>query len=132
MANSSATKILVVEDDEVAAEFAQMALQGAGYEVVVATDGNAGLEIAAEDEDIALVVLDIGLPDISGYEVAARIRTDPDLVDMPILMLTSKNSRQDKFSGLVLAEANAYLIKPTDPARLVATVEVLLRRKPEA
>ena len=58
------------------------------------------------------------------------MRIDPNLVDMPILLLTARTSQQDKFSGLVLAEANAYLTKPTDPARLVATVEDLLGQRP--
>ena len=92
-----ATKILVIEDDDVAAAFAQTALQGAGYDVIIAVDGQAGLDIAAKDGGIALIVLDIGLPGITGYEVSARIRTDPNLVDMPILMLTAKSSQQDKF-----------------------------------
>ena len=61
MTNSSATKILVVEDDEVAAAFAQTALERAGYEVIIAVTGQEGLDIAVKDEDIALVVLDIML-----------------------------------------------------------------------
>ena len=72
MTNSSATKILVVEDDEVAAAFAQTALERAGYEVIIAVTGQEGLDIAVKDEDIALVVLDIMLPDITGFEVSAR------------------------------------------------------------
>ena len=56
--------------------------------------------------------------------------TDPDLADMPFVMLTAKTSQQDKFSGLVLAEANAYLTKPAVPARLVATVQALLSQRP--
>ncbi len=60
--------------------------------------------------------------------MAAQIRTDPDLEGLLIVILTSKDSQGDKFFGLVLADANAYLTKPADPALLVDTVECLLRQ----
>ena len=85
-------------------------------------------EIIDQNND-ALVVLDVGLPDISGYEVCARIRTDLDASDMPVLMLTAKSSEQDRFSGMVLAYADAYLTKPADPLTLLATAESLIRRR---
>ena len=122
-------RVLVIEDDEVAAALAQSILEEAGYEVVVAADRQAGLNIATNYDQIALVVLDVGLPDISGYEVCARIRTDLDSLNLPVLMLTVKSSEQDRFSGLVLADADAYLTKPADPVNLVATVEQLIRRR---
>jgi two-component system catabolic regulation response regulator CreB len=129
MDNGPTRRILVIEDDEVAAEFAQSVLEEAGYEVVVASDGQTGLDIATSDDKIALVVLDVGLPDISGYEVCARIRTDLDASDIPVLMLTAKSSEQDRFSGMVLADADAYLTKPADPLTLLATAESLIRRR---
>lgn len=123
-------KILVVEDDPDAARLAQYALQAEGYEVVVASDGQAGIDIATAQEDIDLIVLDIMLPGMNGYEVCSRLRLEPEMMKLPILMLTAKTGEQDRFSGLVLAEANAYMTKPADPDEFVNTVKTLLRQYP--
>lgn len=130
MTDERRRKILVVEDDPDAAKLAQYALEVEGYEVVVASDGDAGIEIATTQEDVDLVVLDIMLPGMSGYEVCSQLRLDPQTMKLPVLMLTAKTGEQDKFSGLVLAEANAYLTKPADPAEFVEAVKSLLRQYP--
>lgn len=123
-------KILVVEDEPNAAKLAQYTLEGEGYEVVVASDGLSGLEIATTQEDVALIVLDVMMPGMNGFEVCSKLRLQPEMDELPVLMLTAKTGEQDKFNGLVLAEANAYMTKPADPAELVETVKTLLNRYP--
>ena len=123
-------KILVVEDDPDAATLAQYSLQQEGYEVVIATDGEAGLEMATTDEEIDLIVLAIMLPGMNGYEVCQQLRLQPETEKLPVLMLTAKAGKQDKLTGLAMAEANVYLTKPADPATFVKTVKALLRKYP--
>lgn len=122
-------KILLVEDDPSAARLAQYTLQQEGYEVVVATEGRPGLEIALNDEEgFDLVVLDLMLPDMDGTEVSAALRGNPDTADIPIMMFTARASEEDRFAGLTFAGADAYLAKPADPGELVEMARQLLRR----
>ncbi len=116
--------ILIAEDEPNIASFAKMYLEAAGFRVEVAGRGDVALErIAAERPD--LLLLDLNLPGVDGFEVTRRIRQGG--AGMPILMLTARDDAVDKVVGLELG-ADDYVTKPFDPRELVARVRAVLRR----
>jgi DNA-binding response OmpR family regulator len=115
--------ILIVEDEENIASFVAMYLEKEGYAVDVAGTGNDGLELAGAGNH-HLVILDIMLPDIDGFEVCRRLRHDSSI---PIIMLTARDASTDKVVGLELG-ADDYVTKPFEPRELVARVKSVLRR----
>jgi pilus assembly protein CpaE len=119
-------KILVVDDDIQTLKLVGLVLDRKGYEIIVAQEGKTALKKArAEDPD--LVVLDIMMPDIDGYEVSRRLRADPQTADLPILMFTAKSEVQDKVTGFE-AGADDFLTKPIHPQELLSRIEALLLR----
>lgn len=116
-------RILVVEDEERIRQFLQRGLSYEGYRVDVAEDGQIGLEIA-RDQPPDLVLLDVMLPGLDGIEVCRRLRSGGDV---PILMLTAKESIEDRVAGLD-AGADDYLVKPFAFDELLARIRALLRR----
>ncbi|HYJ60683.1 MAG TPA: response regulator [Actinomycetota bacterium] len=121
--------ILVVDDDPDIARFVEVNLRSAGYDVVVAGDGEQALERAA-DLRPDLVLLDVMMPRIDGFEVAQRLRRSPSTANASIIMLTAKALSADKVTGLQ-AGADDYIIKPFDPIELLARVKGTLRRAKE-
>jgi len=119
-------KILVVDDDLQTVKLVGLVLDRRGYEIIAARDGEQALNKArAEDPD--LVVLDVMMPKMSGYEVSRQLRSDPKTADLPILMFTAKSQVQDKVAGFE-AGADDFLTKPIHPQELVSRVEALLAR----
>jgi DNA-binding response OmpR family regulator len=117
-------KVLLAEDDpDISAPLAR-ALRREGYDLVLATDGPSALESALDDE-IDLIVLDIGLPRLDGLEVCRRLRSDGQTV--PVLILTARADEVDTVIGLD-AGADDYVTKPFRLAELLARVRALLRR----
>jgi two-component system response regulator MprA len=116
-------RILVIEDEERIRNFLQRGLTFEGYRVDTAPDGEAGLEIA-RDNPPDLVLLDLMLPGLDGLEVCRRLRS---VSDVPILMLTARESVEDRVTGLD-AGADDYLVKPFAFDELMARVRALLRR----
>jgi two-component system, OmpR family, alkaline phosphatase synthesis response regulator PhoP len=115
--------ILVVDDEQRIIELAQLYLEQEGYHVTSANDGKAALQkIIAEKP--ALVVLDLMLPGMDGWEVCRRVRAESDV---PIIMLTARSDDIDKIVGLELG-ADDYLTKPFNPRELVARIRAILRR----
>jgi diguanylate cyclase (GGDEF)-like protein len=121
--------ILVVDDDPDIARFVEVNLRSAGYEVAVASDGEQALQKAAELRP-DLVLLDVMMPRIDGFEVAQRLRRNPQTANTSIIMLTAKALSTDKVLGLT-AGADDYIIKPFDPIELLARVKGTLRRAKE-
>jgi diguanylate cyclase (GGDEF)-like protein len=121
--------ILVVDDDADIARFVEVNLRSAGYDVSVATDGEEALERAAALRP-DLVLLDVMMPRIDGFEVAQRLRRNPQTANASIIMLTAKALSTDKVLGLT-AGADDYIIKPFDPIELLARVKGTLRRAKE-
>ena len=121
--------ILVVDDDPDIARFVEVNLRSAGYDVSVASDGEEALESAAEMRP-DLVLLDVMMPRIDGFEVAQRLRRNPQTANTSIIMLTAKALSTDKVLGLT-AGADDYIIKPFDPIELLARVKGTLRRARE-
>ncbi|MFN8504261.1 response regulator [Kouleothrix sp.] len=116
-------KILVVDDDLELLGLIAFALRQAGYLVIESADGGAALaDFAREQPD--LVILDVNLPTLSGFEVCRRIRAE---AATPIMMLTVRNSEEDQVHGLD-GGADDYLTKPFSPRTLLARVRALLRR----
>ncbi|HEX2164991.1 MAG TPA: NAD(+) synthase, partial [Thermoanaerobaculia bacterium] len=122
---SEAARILVVEDEAAIAEGLALNLGLKGYDVGVAGDGRKALE-KLEAEDWDLVLLDVRLPEVDGFEVCQRLRARGDFT--PVLMLTARTQPDDVVYGLKLG-ADDYVTKPFDLAELLARVEGLLRRR---
>lgn len=116
-------KILVVEDELKIARLVREYLTGAGFDVVTAATGPAGIT-AFRSERPDLVVLDIGLPEVDGYDVTRTIRSQ---TSTPIIMLTARSDETDRIIGLELG-ADDYVVKPFSPRELVARVKAVLRR----
>lgn len=120
------TKILIIEDEEKFARFVEMELTYEGYEVSKAFEGRHGLELA-QSGDYDLVLLDIMLPGLSGMEILRRLRRTSDV---PIIMLTARDSVIDKVSGLD-SGADDYITKPFAIEELLARIRTVLRKLPQ-
>ena len=117
--------ILIVDDTASLRHLLKAVLQRQGHSVREAREGRAGLEQATSQLP-DLLILDIGLPDISGIDVARQLRASPLLRDLPILMLTGLSSTDNMVAGLQVADD--YVTKPFEKRELLARVDVLLRR----
>ncbi len=119
-------KILVIEDTPSAAMLSQYILEQEGYEVICESNGLEGLR-KAQNERHDLIILDILLPGLNGYEICSRLREKRETAKskLPILMISAKTSNFDRTIGL-LRGANAYLGKPVAPSTIMATVKKLL------
>ena len=119
-------KILIVDDDLDTLKLVGLILQRHGYDIVAANGGLPALQkAAAERPDI--ILLDLMMPDLDGYEVTRRLRADTSLAHIPIIMFTAKTMLDDKVAGFE-AGADDYLTKPTHPSELIAHVKALLAR----
>jgi CheY-like chemotaxis protein/MinD-like ATPase involved in chromosome partitioning or flagellar assembly len=119
-------KILIIDDDVDTLRLVGLMLQRQGYQVVAASNGSQGLTKAMEDRP-DLILLDVMMPDMDGYEVTRRLRKDPATATIPILMFTAKTQLDDKVTGFEVG-ADDYLTKPTHPTELQAHVKALLAR----
>jgi DNA-binding response OmpR family regulator len=126
-AGIAAAKVLVVDDDPILRELVKRVLERWKHSVVTAADGAAGLRLVFSERP-DLVVLDVDLPDMDGWQVLGRIR---ELGEMPVLMLTAKGQELDKVRAL-RGGADDYLTKPFGNEELPARVEALLRRAKQA
>jgi diguanylate cyclase (GGDEF)-like protein len=121
--------ILIADDDEDIVSFVEANLRLEGYEIVMAADGEQALQLAY-DRLPDLVLLDVMVKKVGGYEVCQRLRSDTRTRNMSIIMLTAGTLSADRVVGLT-AGADDYLIKPFDPVELVARVKTALRRSRE-
>ncbi len=119
--------ILVVEDEPSIAEIVGLYLNRAGYEVVVAADGAVALEVL-EQREPELIVLDLMLPKVDGFEITQWVRARGDI---PIIMLTARAGETDRIAGLEMG-ADDYVVKPFSPQELVSRVRAVLRRSRQA
>lgn len=120
-------KVLIVDDERMLVETIEYNLQKAGFDTAVAFDGESALALAREQRP-QIVVLDLMLPKLSGWEVCRALRQEPDLrSELSILMLTARGEEADKVVGLELG-ADDYMVKPFGMRELVARVRALLRR----
>lgn len=117
-------RLLLIEDDEMLGKAVRAGLKQDGYTVDWLTDGEAGLE-ALQSDDFDVVVLDIGLPGMSGFEVLQRLRKQK--MTLPVMILTAYDAVSDRITGLD-AGADDYLIKPFDLDELLARLRAITRR----
>ena len=115
--------ILIVDDDPRLRDLVRLTLERAGHAVLTAADGRAALVHAAREAP-ELIVLDVGLPEMDGFEVCRRLRTSSDV---PILFLTARDDEIDRVVGLELG-ADDYVTKPFSPRELAARVKAILKR----
>ncbi len=119
-------KILVIDDDDAVNELIKVNLELAGYEVCSAKDGISGFA-AAKQEEPDLIILDVMMPDVDGYTVAKRIRENPQIKDIPIIMLTALGMLDNKVKGFDIG-VDDYLVKPFEIEELKVRVRALLKR----
>lgn len=119
----------MVDDDPDIVEMLGGLLEGEKYEVLYAYGGEECLEkLSSEGEDVDVLVLDLMLPDIDGYEVCRRLRQDPRFTSLSIIMLTARRDTVEKIAGLKVG-ADDYLTKPFDAHELLARIRAQLRIK---
>ena len=119
-------RILAADDSASMREMVRMSLNSAGFAVTSAADGDEALRLAAQTA-FDLVLLDVNMPVLDGFEVIRALRAEPDYRHTPILMLTTENSPDRKREGKS-AGATGWIVKPFDPAQLIATVHRVLLR----
>ena len=117
------SKILIVEDEEAIADLEKDYLELSGFDVEIANRGDVGLQMALE-RDFDLVILDLMLPEVDGFEICKQVR---DSKNTPIIMVSAKKDDIDKIRGLGLG-ADDYMTKPFSPSELVARVKAHLER----
>ncbi|MCM1003788.1 MAG: response regulator transcription factor [Candidatus Gastranaerophilales bacterium] len=120
------TKILVVDDDLAINELIKINLELQGYQVIQAYNGTDGFALAKQEEP-ALIVLDVMMPEVDGYTVAQRVRQCQEIADTPIIMLTALSELKNKVTGFDIG-VDDYLTKPFEPEELVVRVRALLKR----
>lgn len=119
------TKVMIMEDEEAIRGFIRINLKREGFTVIEAGSGEEALQIALQEDEIDIAILDIMLPGIDGLEVCQKLRAR--YPQMGIIMLTARGQEQDKIEGFALG-ADDYVVKPFSPAELMARVRALLRR----
>ncbi len=124
MSDTRPERILIVDDDVAIARMLQQLLESVGYRIHTETSGQAALTYAME-EPPALVILDLRLPDLNGYDVCRRLRHLYSGWTLPVIMLTGMDRPVDQLRGFAHG-ADAYLTKPCDPSELLKTVGLLL------
>jgi two-component system alkaline phosphatase synthesis response regulator PhoP len=129
-AHMAKESLLVVEDEESILELLDYNLSKEGYDVSGVTSGEAALE-AARTKSPGLILLDLMLPGVDGFDVCRILKSDPKTKHIPIVMLTAKGEEADIVAGLELG-ADDYVTKPFSPKVLVARIRALLRRAPKA
>ncbi len=120
------TKILVIDDDHAINELIKVNLELNGYQVIQAFNGIEGFAVAKQEEP-ALIILDVMMPEVDGFTVAQRIRQNPETADVPIIMLTALSQLNDKVTGFNIG-VDDYLTKPFEIDELLVRVRALLKR----
>ena len=121
-------KILVVDDESRMRKLVRDFLVKAGYDVIEASDGKEAVDLFFDQQDIALIVLDVMMPNMDGWQVCREIR---NASNVPIIMLTAKGDERDELMGFQMG-ADEYISKPFSPKILVARIEAILRRTGQA
>ncbi len=120
-----AQKILVIDDDDLVLVAIQELLTPMGFTVITSTSGPDALK-KLSDEPFDLIILDVVMPEMDGFEVCRRVRQIPAYAETSIMMLTARSSDEDRKRGLEVG-ANLYLPKPISPSRLIAMVQEALK-----
>lgn len=116
-------RILIIDDSPTVIKMLQIVLESKDYEVITAYDGETGLKKVYSDKP-DIVILDIMLPDIDGYEVCERIKNNANSKDIPVIMLTAKDMGED-FNKAMEKKADWYIVKPYDVEHLIRVINTL-------
>jgi DNA-binding response OmpR family regulator len=119
-------KIVYIEDDPELVTLVAMILEQHGFEVFGATDGRQGLELVL-DKKPDLVLLDLMIPELSGWDVYKQLEADKITRDIPVIVITAKSQPIDKVVGLHVAKVDDYLCKPFIPSQLIASIEKVMK-----
>ncbi len=120
-----AKKILIVDDEVHIRDIIRFRMEVEGFEILEANNGRNAIEVLTKEQP-NIIVLDVMMPEMDGWEVCRFVRSQPDISKTPILMLTAKTEIRDKIHGMQ-AGANDYLTKPFSPNELVVRVQKLLQ-----
>ena len=120
-------KILIVDDMPSNLQMLSEIFKGRGFDIRAAMSGKLALQ-STQNDPPDLILLDIAMPDISGYEVCKKVNADDALKDIPIIFLTARDQEQDKVAGLE-GGADDYITKPFSPRELIARIKAVLRRR---
>jgi DNA-binding response OmpR family regulator len=120
-------RILLAEDEQQIGDMVAFKLANSGHQVVRVVDGEAALA-AAERDSPDVIILDVMMPLVDGFAVLGRLKANPDLRTIPVIMLTARGEERDVLSGLQAGAAD-YIVKPFSLKELLARVEVALRRR---
>jgi two-component system, cell cycle response regulator DivK len=121
-------KILLVEDNEMNRDMLSRRLERKGYEVVIAVNGQEGVELVSSNRP-DLILMDLSLPIIDGWEATRRIKADPATASIPVIALTAHAMAEDRAKAMA-AGCDDFDIKPVDLPRLLEKIDTLLRRSP--
>ncbi len=123
-------RILCIEDEPEMIDLIRLILERKGFEVLGAVGGQEGLEVV-RNEKPDLVLLDLMMPDVDGWEVYRQMKADAELQHIPVVVVTAKAQSIDKVLGLHIAKVDDYVTKPFGPSDLVESVERVLRKRKE-
>lgn len=126
-ADAKAAKILVVDDDPDVRLLVGARLRSSGYEVVMAEDGEAAIKIFRREKP-AMLLLDLGLPGLDGYQVCRTLKSDPSTREIPIIVLSAQSQQTDKDRAAELG-VEGYVAKPFVPGALLSEIRTLLERR---
>lgn len=121
-------RVVCIEDESDMIDLVSIILSKEGYSVIGATGGLHGLQVV-EDTQPGLVLLDLMMPDLDGWEVYQRLKSNPKTMNVPIIVVTARAQSIDKILGLHIAKVDDYITKPFAPADLLASVEKVLNRQ---
>lgn len=120
-------KVLCIEDEPEVIDLIRLILERKGYQVIGALGGRQALEILQQEKP-DLVLLDLAMPEVDGWEVFHYMKADAALRDIPVIVVTARDQGIDKVIGLHIAKVDAYITKPFGPGELVKTVEEILQK----
>lgn len=126
--NENPRRLVYVEDDAEMIELVRLILGRRGFEVIGAEGGWEGLETMRREKP-DLVLLDLMMPDLDGWEVFQQMKADENLKDTPVIVITAKAQTIDRVLGLHIAKVDDYISKPFSPPELIASVERVLAKK---
>ncbi|MBN2305503.1 MAG: response regulator [Anaerolineae bacterium] len=129
--NSKAIKVVCIEDDPEMIELVKLILTRRGYDVIGAVGGEEGLE-AIEHIQPDLVLLDLMMPDMDGWEVYQQMKANEQIMHIPVIVVTAKAQSIDKVLGLHIAKVDDYITKPFGPTELLSSVARVLPHAPTA
>ena len=131
MAKTDVMRVICVEDEAEMIDLIRLILSRKGFEVIGANGGKQGLEMIREQKP-DLILLDLMMPDMDGWEVYQQVKADEATRDIPVIVVTAKAQSIDKVLGLHIAKVDDYISKPFSPQELLDSVEQVLNKKRES